>query len=653
MAALPQTRPVDLADTNLEDLMNMQVTTVSKKEQKLSQAGAAVFVITQEDIRRSGATNIPDLLRMAPGVDVGQVDANAWAISIRGFNDRLADKVLVLIDGRTVYTPTTSGVYWDQQDVPLEDIDRIEIIRGPGGTVWGANAVNGVINIITKSAADTTGGLVSGGTGSKQAADGLLQYGGDAGSQGAYRVFAKYFNTDSSPSQNGAGDAADGWHMLHGGFRGDWSFGSRDTLTVQGDLQREDEGETIDVVFANALPLERTFNDRVFVSSGDVLERWNHEFSNGSDTSLQVYFDRYDRHDLGVNEILNTLDFDFHHHLRFGSRHDVVWGLGYRFTKDAHEAGYGKTYVPLNLTTNLFNGFAQDEIRLAPSVSLTLGAKVEHNIFTGFQFEPSAQLVWTPTKRQSVWISAARAIRQPSREQEDIRVDVATFPTPGAAFGVETLSGAKIHKEEQVRDVEIGYRAQLGKRFNIDFATFLDFYRDLETANPGTPFLDTSATQSYIVFPLVFGNEARARTFGGEVFANWNVTGRWRISPGYSLIRLKLTLDPGSQDTLEPELVANTPQNQFQVHSFLALRRNLDWDSAVYYVGRLRDSGDGAVPAYTRVDSRLGWRIGESVEVSLVGQNLLRPRHEEFHDEFEVRNTLVQRSVFGRFTWRF
>jgi len=642
----------NLTDISLEDLMNIQVTSVSKKEQKLSQTGAAAYVITQEDIRRSGATNIPDLLRQAPGVEVAQIDANTYAISIRGFNDRLADKVLVMIDGRTVYTPTTSGVYWDQQDVPLEDIDRIEVIRGPGGTVWGANAVNGVINIITKSAGDTKGGLVRADGGSQGAAGGLAQYGGEIGHSGAYRAFENYSNTGNLTLPDGQ-SAADGWHMFHSGFRSDWTLSPHDTMTVQGDFVQTSEGQTISVVFANALPLMRTFNDAVATGAGNFLGRWNHTLSNGSTMSLQVYFDRYDRHDEGVHEGLDTLDIDFQHHWRIGPRNDIVWGLGYRFTSDSHTAGYGKTYMPLSEANNLFSVFAQDQIRLAESLSLTVGSKLEHQPYTGFQFEPSAQLVWTPTDRQTVWISASQAVKEVSREQEALQIEPYTFALPGGGFGVAQYNGNTKAVAERFRDFEIGYRTQPVKQFSVDVTAFGGLYHNLETLDPGAPYFTTDQGPPHVVLPFFFGNTADARTYGAEVFANWNVTSRWRISAGYSAIHLNVILDPGSQDTNQTERADNTPENQVQVRSQLNLTRTLEWDSAAYYVGHLRDGGNGPVPAYTRVDTRLGWRMGRHIELSLAGQNLLAPRHAEFHDAYEVNDTLVQRSVLGKITLRF
>jgi iron complex outermembrane receptor protein len=643
--------PIDLGQASLEDLMNITVTSVSKKEQKLSRAAAAVFVISQEDIRRSGATNIPDLLRMAPGVDVAQIDANTWAISIRGFNDRYANKVLVMVDGRTVYTPTTSGVYWDQLDVPLEDIDRIEITRGPGGTVWGANAVNGVINIITKSAETTQGAVVRAGGGAQGTAQGLTQYGGKIGQSGTFRVFGDYSNQGNLTASDGTSAAADGWHMSHGGFRSDWKLSPGDSATVQGDFIQTGEGQTIDVVFANQLPLQKTFNDAVDTDSGNLLTRWNHKLANGSDTSLQVYFDRYNRHDEGVHEALNTLDIDFQHHLRFGARNDIVWGAGYRVTADAHTDGYGKAYLPLSRINNLFSTFVQDEIALADSLSFTLGSKFEHNAYTGFAYEPGAKLLWQPNQRQAVWVSASRAIVQTSREEANLIVDQYTFPTQGGGFGVAEVLGNPEAKAETLDDFEAGHRVRIGKRLSLDIATFSSYYDNLSDVVPQDPFFTQDPGPPHLVIPYVFEYVARAHTYGAEIAAAWSVSRRWRISPSLSGIHLVTSNDNGGN--VVPEDEDNTPQFQAQIRSSLDLMKNIDWDIAIDHVGRLRDGGDGAVPAFNRLDTRLAWRVGKFVELSVVGQNLLTPLHAEFHNAYEVRRTLIERSVFGKITWRF
>jgi iron complex outermembrane recepter protein len=596
----------DLTDASLEDLMNMEVTSVSKKEQKLSKTGAAVFVITQEDIRRSGSTNIPDLLRMVPGADVAQIDANKWAISLRGFNDRYADKVLVLIDGRSVYTPSFSGVYWDQQDVPLENIDRIEVIRGPGGTVWGANAMNGVINIITKSAKATQGGLISAAAGSQEVGRGLAQYGGRIGQTGWYRAFGEAFKIGTS-ERPGGGEAVDGWHMEHGGFRADWDLSPRDTVMIQGDMYRTGESQTFTTLLANALPLPVTLDEQFSSNGADVLGRWNRTLASGASLSLQMYYDRSDRREQGGGDTLNTVDFDFQHHMVLGSRQDVVWGAGYRVVKDSVTAGYATTFVPLQQTASLFSTFVQDEIRLTKSVWLTVGSKFEHNAYTGFELEPSARLVWTPTDGHAFWMSASRAIRQPDRADSGLESDVATFPLPGGAFGVVRLLGTADRRAEELRDYEAGYRAQITKRLSLDIATYASFYRHLLTNEPGAPFY-TTGPAPLLISPLYFDNKAHGFSYGFEVFANWNVTPRWRISPGYGGIQMEVTPDPGSGAARVALTPGNTPTQQFQIRSFMNLTRRLDWDTSLFHVAALHDAQ--STPSYTRLDTRLGWRIG-------------------------------------------
>jgi iron complex outermembrane receptor protein len=649
--ALAQPAPRDLTQFSLEDLMNIQVTSVSKREQKLSKAGAAIFVISQEDIRRSGATNIPDLLRMVPGVHVAQINTHTWAISIRGFTDKYGDKVLVMIDGRSVYTPLTSGVNWDQQDVPLEDIDRIELIRGPGGTVWGANAVNGVINIITKSSKTTPGGLVSASAGTQKAAQGLVQYGGQIGPKGDYRVFGDYTNLGNAPAPSGE-SVTDGWHKSHAGFRSDWELSPTDALTVQGDLFESREAQTIATLLDNDLPREAIFDDQITVAAGNVLGRWDHTLSNRSSTTVQMYYDYYDRVERGLDEIRNTVDVDFQHHLTLGSRNNIVWGGGYRVTSDNVTPGLSTRYLPARRTDNLFSTFVQDEISLTPSLGLTVGTKLEHNAYTGFQYEPSAQLVWNLTGRQTFWASASRAIRQPARADFHLRADVATFALDNGGFGVVELTGNPNRASERLYDFEVGYRAQATQRLSVDLSIFSSYYHGLQTQEPGVPFFTTDALP-YLVLPVLFADNAHAHNYGAEVSANWNVTRRWRISPGYSFLQMHVAGDPITQDPAAGAIAGASPKHQLQFHSFLNLPHNFEWDSAVDYVGGLKDSGAGATSSYTRLDSRLGWRVGESLELSIVGQNLLSPAHAEYQDTFSILHSLVERSVFGKVTWRF
>jgi iron complex outermembrane recepter protein len=544
--ARPQTSQKALGELSLEDLMNIEVTSVSKKEQRVSQTGAAIFVITAEDIRRSGAVNLPDLLRIVPGVQVAQLDANIWVITIRGFSDRFADKVLVLIDGRTVYTPTSSGVYWDQRDVPLEDIERIEVIRGPRGTVWGANAVNGVISITTRKASAAQGGLVSLTAGSQETTQGLLQYAGKMGN-GGYRVFEKYSGTSSLRLPDNA-PGADGWHLLHTGFRSDLSVTAKDTLTVQGDFVGTSEGEVLNVVLANQLPQQPTFVSKTKVSAGNLLARWNHTASNDSAMSLQAYYDGYDRHEEGGYEGRRTFDLDFQDHLKAGGRHDVVWGLGYRTTSDNITPKYSKSFVPSQRVDNLFSAFLPDEVILTDSLHLIAGSRLEHNGYTGLEFEPSAQLVWNVAKGQALWVSAARAIRQPARADTAIRIDLATVPLSNNNFGVVEIFANPNRKSEELIGYQVGYRMDISKGFSLDLATFWNRYHHLQTDEPGATFFTASPPPPHFVLPQTSSDLAHARTYGAEIFANWNVIRRWRISPGYAFLQMRVRPDASSQD---------------------------------------------------------------------------------------------------------
>lgn len=645
--------PVDLTRASLEDLMNLQVTSVSKKEQALSKAGSAVYVITQDDIRRSGATNVPDLLRMVPGVDVARINANTWAISIRGFNYRYSGKVLVLIDGRTVYTPLFSGVYWDQQNsMPLEDIERIEVIRGPGGTVWGANAMNGVINIITKSAEATRGGLISAETGSQDRAQGLVQYGGAAGSKGFYRVYGRYSMNDDSPSIYGR-PAVDLGHSSQIGFRSDWNLSPRDKMTVQGDVFGASETQTTTTLFSARLPNYYTFNDRVQVGAGNLLGRWNHVFANGSEATLQVYYDRSRRFDQGLN-IENTGDVDFQYHLHAGPRNDIVTGIGYRLTNQSWANGYEVTLGSGNKLDNLFSSFIEDEFQITNSLALTAGIKLEHNAYTGYEYEPSVELVWSPSSRHTVWASISRAIQQPSWLYAEAQINQAAVPVPGGGFAIYQISGNPKGKAPALFDYELGYRTELSKRLTLDATVFLSDYDRLQTVEPLTPFFTQNPAPPHLVLPNLFENLGNASNYGVEASAHWDVSSWWRISPGFSLLEMNLSQSSHSKDTTftvrSGSTYGDSPKRQAQLRSAIKLSHNVEWDTSVFYVGSL---AMGPVPAYTRVDSRLGWQIREFVEVGITGQNLLTPRHIEFLDGVQVTPMEAARAIVGKITWRF
>jgi iron complex outermembrane receptor protein len=536
----------------LEDLMNMKVTSVSRKEEKISQAAAAaIFVITQQDIVHSGATNIPDLLRMVPGLDVSQINANTWGVSARGFNAQCTDKLLVLIDGRAVYTPLLGGVNWDVQDVPLEDIERIEVIRGPGATVWGANAVNGVINIVTRAAAETKGGLLTAGGGTEGRAFATAQFGDTLHSNTDYRLFARYLNQGSLPAFSG-GSGDDDWHLLHGGFRVDSRLSSDDNLTVEGDLYAGGEGAVIIHVFSINPPLIGNQDGVSFLGGGNLLARWNHAFSPRSDTSLQIYFDNYERTGPESPETLQILDFDFHHHFGWGARQDIVWGVGYRHFWDQDSGTIDQSFNPPRASMQLFTVFAQDTVTLDPGrLFLTFGSKVENSYFTGYGLEPSVRLAWTPRNWATLWSAVSRAEKTPDRRDTQLIAPLAVFPNPnGSAIPVEvTLFGNPNFIPEHLIAYEGGFRTQRNDRFSVDVSAFCNRYDHLQSLEPDAEFLQSTPLPARFVMPLTFGNLLYGSTEGGEISANLKLTGRWTLSPGYAFLEMHLHTKPSSQDT--------------------------------------------------------------------------------------------------------
>ena len=631
--------------------MNESVTSVSKREQKLSQAAAALFVINQEDIRRSGALNIPDLLRMVPGLDVAQINANTWAISARGFNHQFADKLLVLIDGRAVYTPTYGGVNWDTQDVPLQDIERIEVIRGPGATVWGANAVNGVINVITKQAKDTQGGLVTAGGGTQDQAFGTTQYGGKIGADASYRVFTKYLDYHDLPDLAGR-DSNDGWHLLHGGFRVDGSLSRNDSLTAQGDIYSGSEGAVIDHIASISPPVNENVQKIAGLSGGNILGRWNHVLSKGSDTTVQVYFDRYVRSGPSTLEARNTVDFDFQQHRLLGSRQDLVWGAGYRRSADRIVGTIDHAFEPADQTIQLFSAFVQDEITLAPErVFLTIGTKLEHLDITGFELEPSIRMTWKPSARHTLWAAVARAARTPDRNDANGDFNLAVFTSPNGAIGELSIVGNPREKSEHLLATDLGYRVQASSRVSVDLAMFYNRYRQLRSVEQGVPILETDPVPHFDI-PLVYSNQMHGTTEGLEVSAHFKVTDRWTLSPGYALLHMNLRTDPGSHDTFSvADIEGSSPRHQAQLRSSVNLPHGLGWDTSIYFVDRLPEH---QVPSYTRLDTQLIWRSTERLEWSLVGKNLLQDLHVESDDiATSVQSSQARRSVYVKFTWTF
>jgi len=646
-----QEKQADLSSQSLEDLMNVEVTSVSKTGQKLSRTASAVFVISQEDIRRSGATNIPDVLRMVPGMDVAEINGDTWAITARGFNGRFSNELQVMVDGRSVYSQTIGGVFWDVLDLPLEDIERIEVIRGPGGSVWGANAVNGVINIITKKAGETKGGMVDAGGGNLDQGLGTSQYGGSLRKGTDYRAYAKYFNQDSMPSLTGQ-DGGDGWHVLRGGFRIDSSLTSKDTVTFQGDMYTGEEGLPATILPSITAPAPVNVEFEVPLSGGFLQGIWNHVSSSRSDTTLQISYDTYKRDD-ALRDARKTFNIDFQHHFESGERQNFVWGLSYRNSSSHTDGSVAVSLNPANLDTQLFSAFIQDEITVIPDrLYLTAGAKLEHNYYTGFNLSPSVRTALTLSKRQMLWAAASRAVRSPAEIDTSIRLNFGGFTPPGGTPVVFGLLGNPHVDDEGLEAYEAGYRTSISDRLSFDLSAYYNAYSTQETTEPDGTFLENTPAPPHIVVAQTYKNLMYGETQGVEITAVWKATNRWTLSPGYAFEEIHMHLQPTSQDTKSVgEVEGSSPDHAAQLRSHFEFSKALHWDASAYFVDRLSNPG---IASYTRLDTGITWQWRAGAYISVVGQNLVKNAHQEFVDSTgSAQSTLIKRSAYAKFTWQF
>ncbi len=638
---------IDLTEMSLEELMEIEVTSVTKKAKPLSESAAAIFVITGDDLRRSGVTNVPDALRMVPGLTVARIDANKWAVNSRGPHSRFSDKLLVLIDGRSVYTPSYSGVYWEVQDVMLEDVQRIEVIRGPGATLWGANAVNGVINIITKSAKDTQGGLVTIGGGSFEKAFAGVRYGGKWGNDGHGRVYAKGFERNEYELENGA-DAGDEWGMRQGGFRWDSQLAEADTLTVQGDIYEGDIQQTL-AVPSVAAPPAQVVHDDADVAGGNLLARWQRSISFKSDVTLQAYYDRFVREEAFFRQQYDIIDLDFQHHLAAGRNHDMIWGLRYRGSHDKFDITPTVIVEPDSRWDNLFSAFVQDEIAMMRNrLWLTVGSKIEHNDYSGTEVQPGVRLLWAVDDRNRLWAAVSRAVRTPSRMETD-----GDFATAVLRLADEQLPpaegrvlGNKDFDSEQLVAYEVGYRFLPEPAFSLDIAIFYNDYDWLRMSEQDTPKLE----ETYIVIPVNFTNEFTTRAYGAELAVAWRPFDEMKLDLSYTY--LMSNFEQGLQAGVAPRhqlsfRSAYTIIDDLELDLWLrymdeATTMRSDEPEFVYYIGD-----------YWTADVRLAWRPVPLVEISLVGQNLFSPHHMESVQEMYSPPTEIQRAVYGKITFAF
>lgn len=638
---------------SLQQLMQVKITSVSKKEESLSDAAAAVFVITGEDIRRSGVTSVPEALRMAPGVEVARIDANKWAISIRGFNGRFANKLLVLIDGRSVYSPISSGVFWDEQDTLLEDIDRIEVIRGPGATLWGVNAVNGVINIITKHAKDTQGVLLTAGSGTEEKAFGGFRLGGHIGESTFYRVYAKAFKRDNFKEPSGR-DGNDEWDYLRSGFRIDSGPSLENSFTLQGEIY-DGTSNTRAVTPSLLPPYSKIQDTKDSPTGGDILGRWKHTFSDSSQMVFQTYYDNLKAGDQTLHYTTDKVDFDLQYRFMPGKRQELTAGLEYCFIRTDTDAGLTMGFDPETCNDSLYGGFLQDEITLIPDrLHLTLGSKFGHNDYSGFEIQPSGRILWKIAKGDILWASISRAVRTSLRAEADAHLKASVLPPSGVSPfpTLVVLEANHDFDSEKLLAYELGYRKQFADRFSLDVAAFYNHYSDLRTLEP------VSTVQGFSLAPvphfelhITDKNKMDADTYGLELAVNVRVTDWWRLSPGYSYCKMSLHPEADSLDTTAKSAEGETPKNQFSIRSSMDLPWDLELDGWLRYVDELPAQD---MSGYVTMDIRLGWQPFKSLEVSFTGRNLLDNQHPEFLPEiYGMVPTEIERSFYGKLTWHF
>lgn len=632
---------------SLEDLANLDVivTSASKKSQKLSKTAAAMFVITQEDIHNSGVTTLPDALRMAPGIQVAQIDVNKWSVTARGFSGRFANKLLVMMDGRTIYNPLFSGVYWDTQNAQLENIERIEIIRGPGAAIWGANAVNGVINIITKTAEQTQGTMIRAGIGSK-VKQGLVRYGGKLGESAQYRLYIDYNNHDDSVDSSGH-DTADQWDQAQGGARLDWDIDDNDRLTVHSDYYEGTSGHNKSIKPLLIPPYFSAEDVRLKVRGSNVNTHWNHQFSKDNLLDFKFYYDYSERSSRNFKQIYNTYDFEIDHQFNSAEWNAINWGIGYRLITDDITGKADIVLNPNKRSTQLFSGFIQDQLTLIPDTLESIFAvRIEHNDYSGLEIQPTARLLWTPAKQHTFWTAFSRAVRTPARST-DIRIDQRSIP--GSPPRLVSIFGNPDIDSEEVFAYEVGYKFNLSNKFKLNLSAFYNIYDELRTLERNAPVLEISPSPPHILIPIYGDNKMEGETYGIEVSSTWKPNKMVALNLAYSYTKLNLHYKDGSLDSTSQSAEGETPQQQLSLRSDLNLIP--DWSTNLWfrYVDSLPKQD---IKAYVTLDARLAWKVYKQLEISVVGRNLLASHHMEYNPEIlKISSSQVERSILGKIVW--
>ncbi len=647
-AAVPARAAADAADLfelSIEELGRVRVTSAARRSEPLQRVTSAMYVITAEDIRRSGLNRLPEILRLAPGVEVARTGTHSWSISIRGFNSDLSNKLLVLIDGRSVYSPLFAGGFWDAQDVLVQDIERIEVISGPGGTLWGANAVNGVINIITRPARETQGSMVEVAAGSETRRFAGLRHGWQAGADFAARAWVKYAESDASLEQTGE-PGVDDARRGQAGFRVDWERSENDRLVFQGDAYAAELGDWLRPEFALGTLPGPDRPGTVDIGGFNLLTRWDRNLETGGHVLLQAYLDHTARDAPGTfDERRHTLDVDFQHDVAPAGRHRVIWGAGVRVTSDELDNTTFASFIPDSRRDETLSLFVQDDITLLEDeLVLTAGTKLEHNDYSGWEAQPNLRLGWALADDRFLWAAVSRAVRIPARLDSDLEL-VAPLVVPGMPVPVYfNARGSESFRSEELIATEAGYRAQLGPDLSIDVSLFRHDYDRLQTQEPGAISV-VGDPPRYLLIPATLANGMRGEARGGTLVTNWQVLEPWRLQLQYAYLDLDLELIPGSSGAGSLALSGNSPTHQATLHSFLELPQQFELFTSIRHVDELPGLG---VPGYTAVDLSLGWNPLDDLRLSLTVRNLTDGEHLEFGG-----GNLIERSALLRAVWTF
>lgn len=632
----------------LQQLGNVEVTTASKAPERMSRTSAAIFVITQEDIRRSGVTSLPSALRLAPGVEVARIDSNKWSIGIRGFGSRLSRDVLVMIDGRTVYTTLLAGTYWEVQNVLLQDVERIEVIRGPGGTIWGPNALNGVINIITKNSKDTHGELVNAGGGNVDQGFLNVRYGGGNDRGFNYRFYGLAF--ERGPEYHTDRDNYDSWRAIQGGFRMDFAANTRDNLTFEGDIYDEGAGETVTAV-TYAPPYSQTLRGTEMLSGGNLLGNWKRVQGQGKDFQLEAFYDRTNRHEPNFADYRDTFDVDFLDRFRLAAHQQISWGMGARWSNGRNPTIVsGLYFLPGSRTDSLYSAFFQDEIELIQDrLTFSFGTKLLKTNYTGAQWQPTARFLWTPTKGQTVWGAFTHALRTPSDAERAFYLTGFVGFANGLPFFARFNANPNFHSEE-LNGYELGFRQLYRENFFVDIASFYNHYGDLFSEDLAGPIsLETNPQPPHYLLPAEFGNGLVGTTRGVEVAPEWRPTSSWRLRASYSFLQMEIGRGRNSQDVgSAPSIEGSSPRHEVTAQSGFDFTKSLSLDLTYRFVSRLPAQN---IHSYSTADAQFTWRWKPSLSFSVVGQNLFQPYHYEFASD-PPPNVAIKRSVYGQLTWQ-